>query len=300
MNSGVKMLVNFLGIGVQKSASTWVYSILEDHPEADVSHPKELHFFSHESNFKKGVSWYHSHFGISIKNQDLVKVRGEISPPYFYHVLSAHRIKKYNPNVKIIVTLRDPIDRAYSNHLHEIRLNNFEGTDLSFEEGMSQFPMYFEQSRYFTLLKPWYDLFPKENILVLIQEDIQTNPSDSAKKVYEFLGIQVDFVSENLNKRANESRSVKFPLLEGVFRTSAKIANKFGLGHFVSSVKKINFIRKIRDGGGHMSENIPKMSNETEQILSDLLIDEMLNLQKLLELDSLPWKTWRYAQEKKI
>lgn len=291
------MKCNFIGIGVQKAATTWVYSVLEDHPDVSVSFPKELDFFSREQNYFRGESWYHSHFDFT----DSSKIaHGEISPSYMHHTLSPFRVHEYNKDIKIVVTLRDPIERAFSNHLHLIRWDVVKGKDLSFEYGLERFQMYIEQSRYYTILKPWFDLFGKQNVLVLLQEEINQNPKENAKRLYKFLEIDTEFTSINLTKRANQSNMVRYKLLETIFRQSAQFANSLGLGKPIAKIKKNKFIKTLRTRDVHVANTIPRMRESTESALKDTLSEEMIKLEGLLDRKKFPWKTWEYAKDNEL
>lgn len=284
---------NFIGIGVQKSASTWVYRVLEDHPQVQVSTPKELNYFSY--NYNEGDDWYNGHF---LGAEE--RVTGEISPSYFHRDVVLDRIKKYNPDIKIIVTLRDPVGRAYSNHLHMIRVNQYLGEDLSFEKGMLAHEMYLDQSRYFLHLSKWFDLFPSENILVLIQENIEQNPFDEALKIYEFLGVDETHVSKFVNKRANVSYQAKSKLFEAMLKKFGCYARRLGLNAFVDYFKCLPLISIIRDKNKtHLSEVVPSLCPETEVALMNEFSEDVLKLTDLLGLNSLPWKTWEHANNNK-
>src|SRR5687767_9096163 len=132
----------FIGLGGQKCASTWLHVVFRDHADAYVSTPKELDFFS--SFYDRGFQWYEAHFAAAEGRRAI----GEISPSYLPDHDAPARAHAYNANLRIIVALRDPVERAYSNHLHDIRLGHYSGRDLSFETGLANNPMYLEQSRY--------------------------------------------------------------------------------------------------------------------------------------------------------
>ena len=149
----------FLGIGAQKCASSWIRNVLHDHPEVFVSHPREVDFFSYHYN--RGYTWYERHFD----HAGTAKAIGEISPSYFCDPLAPAWVREYKRDVKLILTLRDPIARAFSNHLHEIRMGHFRGADLRFEAGLESNPMYLFQSRYGTHLANWLREFPKDRVL---------------------------------------------------------------------------------------------------------------------------------------
>ncbi len=301
------MKVDFLGIGVQKGASTWVYKILEDHHQVIMSFPKELNYFSCEENFQKGNAWYHSFFN---KEKSKKTIYGEISPSYFNFYDAPERAYQYNSNLKIIVTLRDPVERAYSNHLHVIRRNEkkYKTSDRSFETALQKYtemsggnPQYLDQCKYYTHLKRWFSFFPKESVLVLIKEEIEDSPDLAASKVYRFLGIESNFVSKNLYNKANVSHVVKYKSLEFFLRQSSSMAIKLGLRNMVKNIKNNALVIKFREGGkAHLIEEIPPMKEETKVLLMKEFAPEMLALVDLLGVQSLPWESWRYANEQKV
>ena len=136
------MKPNFIGIGAQKCASSWIYDILADHPQVCVSEKKELDFFSY--HFHHGYNWYENHFSTIPEKQAV----GEISPSYFHDPRSPQRAAQYNGELKILLTLRDPINRALSHHRHEVRMGTYMGPDFRFEAGLAQNPSYLDQGLY--------------------------------------------------------------------------------------------------------------------------------------------------------
>ena len=197
---------NFVGIGAQKCASTWLYRMLEGHPEVCVSTKKEVDFFTHY--FDHGYQWYENQFSPAGSES----LMGEISPSYFCSRSAPDRIYSYMPDARILLSVRDPIERLMSNHRHEVQAGHLTGPDLSVEAGLANNPMYLEQGRYATHLKNWLRCFPKEQILVVFMEDVISDPVGTARDVYTFLGVDVDYVPEQSSKKYNRSfanRSLK-------------------------------------------------------------------------------------------
>lgn len=292
------MKSDFIGIGVQKSASTWVYRVLEDHPEVTVSQPKELDFFS--NNFDKGIEWYHSHFDKKVSYSKKNEIFGEISPSYFEHEMAASRAYEYNNRMKIVVTLRDPYERAYSNHLHLIRLGKYLGQNMSFEEGLTLNKLYLERSRYFKHLSHWLSSFKRENVLILLQEDIQVDPNQAAIELYRFLNIDCQHESSFLNRRANVSYTVKNPMIESFIKTISKVSVNIGLRSVIRVLRQNKILRKLRDSNKvHLSHEIPVVPQAVKNLVMDELSEDVLKLAALLGRESLPWGTWKYAKSHK-
>src|SRR4051812_46716716 len=108
---------DFIIIGVQKGGTSSLFEYLKQHPNIKTSVVKEVHYY--DSDYKKGMKWYRSFFPLNEKNKKIIY--GEASPYYFFHPLVPERIYKDNPNIKLILLLRDPVDRAYSHYQMERR-----------------------------------------------------------------------------------------------------------------------------------------------------------------------------------
>lgn len=127
----------FIGIGVQKCATAWLYNVLAEHPQISMASPqdgdKDTRFFSYF--YDRGFEWYERHFA---KHEN--KISGEYSTSYFYSLEAPERIFRYSPDIKLIVSFRHPVERAFSNHKHEIKLGRISGENLIFENALKNNP----------------------------------------------------------------------------------------------------------------------------------------------------------------
>jgi len=209
------MFPNFLIIGVQRGGTTSLYKYLTKHPKIIPALKKEIHFF--DINFDKGVSWYQSKFKqnpffmiLYKKKKFKDSITGEATPYYIYHPYGAQRISKIIPNVKLIVLLRNPVERAYSHYHHEVRLK---AERLSFEDAIKeeskrledetekmlkdenyysfnhQHFSYLQRGIYIDQLEVWTKKFPKEQILILSSEDLYSNSNEICNEVFSFLNL---------------------------------------------------------------------------------------------------------------
>lgn len=282
------MKPNFIGIGAQKCATTWVYRVLEDHPQAALSNPKELHFFS--SNFDRGYQWYERHF----PDSPGAKAIGEYSTTYMYSAEVAQRAHAYNPMFRLIVTLRDPVARAYSNHLHEVRSGHITSADQSYEACEADNPMYVAQSRYAEHLKKWLAHFSADRMLVLFQEEIAVDPQAQATRLYQFLGLDETHVSPYLHERVNASAVDRSGLARDALRAGASALRRVGGDRFVRDLKTHPLVKSLRGANKQdLTELIPPLRDETQLRLRDQLADDMRELASLLGRAELPWKAWR-------
>jgi len=279
--------ISFLGIGAQKCASTWIHTVLHDHPQVFHSEPKELDYFSYF--YGKGRYWYAGFF----KESRGYRAIGENSPSYFHHPLAPERARRHHPGLRIIAALRDPIERAYSNHLHMIKAGYLTGGDLSFEYGMANNDMYLESSRYATHLRRWLEHFPREQVLVLLQEEIRESPRESARAIYRFLGVDEDFESAGLERRANESRVAKHPGLDGALKRAGSVVRGVGLGALAEQVKRNPLVTRLRRASEQdLRTLVPPMQPHSREILLSQLGPELDALAGLLDRDVFPWAAW--------
>jgi Sulfotransferase domain len=212
--------VDFLIAGVQKGGTFSLYRLLERHPEISLSKSKEVHFFDDEAS----VDWaapryeqYHSHFPRRRQGQ----VWGEATPVYIYWPDALERIRAYNPDIKLIVLLRDPIERAYSAWCHQQRK---ERETLPFaaaiREGRARITAakdfgdrhfsYVERGFYAAQLRHARDLFPAANILLLDSRNLSRDPASLVAQVTRFLDLSApdDKIEPvHANKRAELKRS---------------------------------------------------------------------------------------------
>ncbi len=266
----------FVGIGAQKCASTWLYQILSDHPEVSLSATKELDFFSHWYN--RGYQWYERHWTLTPS----VLAFGEVSPSYFCEPGVPERIKSYNPKARILLSLRDPVDRAISNHLHEIRVGHLKGPDLSFEFGLRNNPMYLEQSRYGYHLSRWIRAFPIEQILILFMDDIETDPREVETRVQQFLGIATGHRSAALADRSNVGRLYRFHRINQARKAVRRIVKRLGLDPVWKQAQAAG-LQKIyrRLNWRPTTEVMAPVSCETRDRLREQLVDDIRLLESI-------------------
>jgi hypothetical protein len=230
----------FIGVGVQKCASTWLYDILWDHPGARVSSKKEMDFFSY--HFGRGYQWYERHFAADFGDC----LYGDISPSYFIDPAVPERLLQYAPEAKVLVSLRDPVERAVSNHRHEVRLGNFAGDDLSFEAGLANNPLYLDQSRYGKHLERWLEHVPRSRLLVVFQEDIDQRPHDVAREVYRFLELDPTHVSQAVETRSNVSHTYRNDGIEAVRRATRNAFRRLGVDGLWQAAQRAGMQRFYR------------------------------------------------------
>ena len=202
----------FLVIGVQKGGPGWLYTMIRQHPEITVGDPKELQFFDKAYYYEKGIDWYKSHFEVSTST----KAVGELTPGYFWTSSDADEIEESGrnkdvpklvsenyPDIKLIVSLRDPVDRAVSAYFHHIRSGRI-SPNQNILSVMNNFGI--KTMGYYDIhLRKWYEYFQKNRLLVLIYESHLTdsNKAETLRRIFQHIDVDDSFRPENLKGRIN-------------------------------------------------------------------------------------------------
>lgn len=200
-------LPDYLIIGATKGGTGSLYRYLNQHPQIKPALTKEVRFF--DKYYDRGINWYRVFFPF----KDLLKrkyITGEATPRYLDHPHAPKRVKAIIPNTKLIVLLRNPIDRAYSmynmrlsrgreNHsfqdvikLEKERTNGeFKKMELDEKYYSSTYfqHSYLDKGIYVDKLQRWMNVFPKEQFLIINSEEFFKNTSETYNKVLKFLGL---------------------------------------------------------------------------------------------------------------
>lgn len=190
--------VDFIVAGAQKAGTTALDYYLRQHPDLSLPKVKEVHYFDDEREFsnKPDYSNYHAFFS----DWGTIKLHGEVTPIYMYWNESMRRICDYNSKIKIIILLRNPVDRAYSHWNMESKKNK---DPLPFQEALCAekarckevFPLqhrvfsYVSRGYYSTQLENIWRYFDKKNVLIIKHEELKRTPSFALNKISHFLGI---------------------------------------------------------------------------------------------------------------
>ena len=188
-------LPNFMCIGASKSGTTSLYDILKQHSDIFLPSFKEPHFFDIPLVYEHGISWYVKTYFSGVKKEKCI---GDFTPTYLFDKYAPERIlSSLGKNVKFIIILRNPVDRAYSHYLHSKRDLH---EHLSFEDALKKKvdeknnyltylrTSYVEQGKYADMLQRYFALFSKDNFLILhFEEDFVAAREQTMVKVFKFL-----------------------------------------------------------------------------------------------------------------
>lgn len=222
---------NFLGIGVAKSGTTRLARILESHKDIYLPERKELHFFD-DQNYKSN---FYSRFKY-FRNFNSNRAVGEITPSYIYDRDVPIRI--YNllgKDVKFIVSLRNPVERAYSHYCHALnnwgeqrfRLLNYPVELLSFKEAIlseekrlrdgefhPRHLSYFDKGLYSEQLRRYFRYFDRKNFFIYTMEDFESSEKKVVDEICEFLGVSHNYeIPSGVEGKNSQTRNELSPEL---------------------------------------------------------------------------------------
>lgn len=196
-----RTLPNFLMIGPGKAGTTWIYELLSGHPDVYVPETKEVLYFNRFHD--RGEDWYATFFD-GAEGHTAV---GEVSNTYIFDSEAPRRIRRYNPAMRLVTSLRNPIDRAFSHYLFLRRNGQVTG---SFERVIGGEHRVVERGLYHRYLSEYWEHFPDEQLLVLDFDVLKENPRAFGRAIFEHLGVDPSFWPEGGDERvlgAMEPRS---------------------------------------------------------------------------------------------
>ena len=213
LTASLRMLPDFLIIGAQKSGTTSLYNHLIQHPGVGTAFEKEVRYFN--DHYEEGVNWYRAHFPLQMHANRMTRrhgsryLTGEGEPSYLPNPKAPERVLDLVPDVKLIVMLRNPVDRAFSHYHHRFvrdrEARSFEevcNTDKeTLKDGWDKMPTgdyirlghahysYLPRGFYYEQLKTWFGVFPREQFLLIRAEDFFAETQAIFDEVLDFLAL---------------------------------------------------------------------------------------------------------------
>ena len=285
------MKVDFFIVGAPKAGTTSLYHYLNQHPDIEMSKVKEPNYFSSKSIKDQGTYYnsnivdnymeYHSLFNLENKTA----LFGEASVSYlFYHDVPV-KIKKYNNSSKIIIVLRNPIERAFSHYLMDYRLGlvtqEFRHIIQKLKESGDNnllYQQYIELGQYSEQVLRYINEFGRDNILIIDYDNFKHNNKKEVQDVYNFLGVDVGFLpdfSVNFNKFILPNKLIyRFYSI----RLIRKIVAAFLPVNMQDYIRRKFFL-----------SNKPVMSVQIRDQLKEVFEEDIIKLSKILDKDFKKW-----------
>jgi len=295
---------NFLILGAGKSGTTALYRYLDQHPKIYMSPVKETNFFALEGkkvNFhdpgaeKKINSWsvtdiegYRALFS-RVTNETAI---GEASPLYLYNATTPERIQHYVPDAKLIVVLRNPVERAHSAFTHLVRDSTEPYTDFAqalneedrrVEDNWSWIWHYKRMGFYYEQLTRYFDLFEREQIVVYLYEDLNGNPVNVLQNAFRFLEVDSKFIPD-VSVRYNLSGIPKSKTLHSFLMRPNPI--KAPIKALVPAGLRKRIVADLRNRN---LREPPQLSPDMRRQLTEVYREDILKLQDLIQRDLMGW-----------
>lgn len=310
-------LPDFIVVGANKGGTTSLYHYLKQHPDVYLSPIKEPHFFSKDIDtalFSKAFAQnklqdidayvhgdmtteYHAafvreweHYRLLFKNAMNEKALGELSTSYLYSEVAAKEIYKALGKIKIIIALRNPVQRAFSHY----RMNLYTGNSNIFnfsealQEDLNHIPkvwgnanLYLELGLYYEQVKRYLDTFSSENVKIIFTEDLKTNTQSVITDLYSFIGVDYSFKPDT-SVRYNEVYTPKYKNLTWLLNASGirPFAKKISSGRLKEIAIKLLYRNK---------EDKSQMTLEEKKFLVNFYKEDVQKLSQLLNKDLSHW-----------
>jgi hypothetical protein len=285
--------ISFFCLGAQKSGTTSLHDILLQNPNIGLPLNKETHFFSHDDLYTGNLEDYFKMFNDDLKEKEII---GEIDPEYLCSEKASERIlKHFGADLKFIVILRNPYDRAFSQYLMSKR-RGFE--DLEFEEAIEKeasrtkddfgelYFSYKTRSLYTKQINTYFKLFNPSNFLFIrFEDDFIANKQETINKVNDFLGLES--FNYDLSIQSNVASTPKSKWIRD-FVNKPNVIRKIGKKIIASPQIRKNIISKI----DHL--NRKKITYNTNVDLKDKLtksvfLEDIKALESLINQDLSSW-----------
>ena len=282
------VLPTFFLAGAPKSGTTSLYAHLGKHPEVYVSTVKEPHFFTaaHDGWPKWGVQTMEEYAALFEGGQECA-VRGEGSTWYLYSPHAADAIHRAVPDARFILSLRNPIERAYSAWAYNVE-KGWE-TELTFEEALAKEEgrmreagfwdrHYVHAGLYSEQVRRYVQRFSSDLVHVILSEDLRRNPDRVLAKMYDFLDVDASYVSDQTAEVHNRSRFPRYSKLNRLLKNDRLRA---AMGLMPSGL-----VKKIKGVVGRANtKERPPISDSTRRMLAGRFRDDVHRLEEIVGMD---------------
>jgi hypothetical protein len=287
--------IDFIGIGAPRCGTSWVANVLRAHPEICISEPKEVRYFNRmempvgrlkgnlNANFDQDISWYLKRFSHAKPGQ----LRGEISPVYLSDEHAAAAIKAQYADIKLIVCLRNPVDRAFS--FYKLHRGNSIIDNMSFEDALEKEDVYVRTGMYGEHLERYLEQFDKDQILFIIFEDLIAEPKRELGRIFEFLGLEAPIDLDPSKFHTNESAKMRSNKLHKLAIRVSQWLIEHGLSKVLLLLRAMG-AHKLLNRINAAPVKRESISDATRASLVAAFRDDIIRLEKLFDVDLGRWK----------
>ena len=290
--------IRFLIVGAEKSGTTWLADMLRQHPRVFIPAQKELHYFNsrldeapelENYNVTKPLEWYLEFYRPAPPGRTL----GEACPAYLWDESAAQRIRAFNPDVRILMILRNPVERFLSAWRYARQRGTVTATDLSTVQKKYRLFL-LDRGLYFQQVKRYLDRFPRGQVKICWFDDLRRDSRALLLDAERFLGLD-PFVPQNVDEESNVTAAPRYPALSRTFASVRLFTRKYKLTWLIELTRKLglaDLFTKMRD----QNKSQPKATRADDNVqfdrawLNDFYAEDISNLETLLNVDLSKWK----------
>ncbi|MEL7038536.1 MAG: sulfotransferase [Cyanobacteria bacterium J06592_8] len=285
---------NFLMLGTPKAGTTAIYNYLKQHPQIYMPPFKEPHFFSFEGEQKPhwGIQTLEDYQAL-FQEATSEQIIGEASTWYLYSQTAAERIRHHIPEAKLIAILRNPIERAYSSWAFRVQCGWESITD--FQKALQAEPQrirenpewdfhYLKAGFYYDQIKRYLDIFPSEQIKIIIYEDFKSDPVNILEDIYKFIGVDENLIPD-LSQKHNVTYLPKNNLIN-LIMSRKSIAKDIFKSILPSQFTQV-IANQLRKGN---QAQVPPLSSEIKQHYIASYQEDISKLEQLIDRDLSVWE----------
>ena len=270
--------VDCIYLGPPKTASTWLYECLKEHPDVQVSKDGETYFF--DIYYGYGEDWYEkTQFPQPVNG----RIRADCGPSYAYNLTAIERIHRHNPNMKLAVGLRNPVDRSFSNYWH---IKKKDLVSLRFDESLVDYTAFWTWIHTSMLapgIEKCIELFGRKNLFIINFDDLKKGSEQILRDYFEFIGVNKDFIPSSLHKKMNVAGPKFTPFRKASYKISRSI---WGDDALMEKARTSKFYAYISG----KDEYVRGVDPEFRETLIKIFEPEISHLEKLLEMDLSHWR----------
>jgi hypothetical protein len=266
---------NFIYIGPDKAGSSWLHEVLVRHPQVFMSPAKDLYFF--DRYYDRGLTWYLGQFdGAGSQHQ----VVGEVCQDYLFHPDAAQRIADSLGSCRLMVTLRDPAERAFSSYLYMLR-SGWE--PIGFLQALDRYPELLVHGSYATALERFTDRFGRDQLFVAVFDDLVTDPQAFIDRLTSWLDIEsITMTPAQLEARLPATRA-RSALLSRLACWGAEFVREHDGATVVGRVKRSPLVQRALYRP--LTTDKPALTDQERFAVQVALADEVAEVDRVYGLD---------------
>lgn len=287
----------FFVVGAQKAGTTSLHQYLAGHPEVFVPPQKESEFFYRDDLYDRGFTWYCDTFFAGAKPSQIC---GEVCPQYMFSEQVPTRIHAVAPHARIIMLLRNPVERAHSHYRMSERrgrerrtfdqmLNDELAAARAGRAAVTPDFGYLSFGEYGRILRQYLRVFSRDSIKVMFAEDLAAQRQSAFRDLADFIGVDSSFVPASLQKDFNVGGEKRFALLDSWARRHA--LPKRLLRGLLGDMRYTRLWLWYETEFGVAKKSAPRMSDDSAARLRDYFVEDVRTLEQLLGC-RVPWRNF--------